>query len=228
DPDEDTYDSEMDAMTGEGSWEEDHGFRFRVAQGSNTDSEDAHGRPLSKSDMTKYAIRARRFANSRPGHARARAGSNVSAASGYNSTSGHGPRGSISSESRSSGDTAVNLTRLRNVTNAVAPMSKVESAIAAAAVLRAAKSLSDLKAKYRRDPEENAEPVPVRRLQRQEDALPPEIKAARRARVIHAEFDSRASVHESFTPRTTKSSISSVSSAESAGSNRSSSQSHSS
>ncbi|PVF97632.1 ras GEF [Serendipita vermifera] len=107
-------------------------------------------------------------------------------------------------------------------------MSKAESALAAAAVLRAAKSLSDLKAKYRREPAESAEPVPIRRLQREEDALPPEIKAARRARVIHAEFDSRASMNESFTPRTTKSSISSVSSAESAGSNHSSSQSHSS
>jgi hypothetical protein len=286
--DETTYDSEMDAMTGEGSWEEDHGFRFRVAHGSNTDSEDAHSRhpSLTKSDMTKYAIRARRFANSRPGHARGRAGSNVSVTSGYNSASGHAPRGSISSGSRSSGEsvrsrpfqpltsqqppqqpqpqprqqpqpkpqpqptpppkptlerktsitivaptprTTPSATRLRNVTNAVAPMSRAESAIAAAAVLRAAKSLSDLKAKYRRDQEENAEPVPIRRTLRDDDSLPPEIKAARRARVIHAEFDSRASMHESsFTPRTAKSSISSVSSAESAGSNRSSSQSHSS
>lgn len=105
--DEDDY-MENDSE-GEGSWEEDPSFRFHVrstsasADGGVTEGS-ASQRP-GVSDMSasdKYAMRARRFAKTRPGHARGRASSVASIGSASGNGNGNG-NGSISGGSRSSG-----------------------------------------------------------------------------------------------------------------------------
>lgn len=274
---EDDRASEASGMTGEGSWEEDHGFHFRVRSGSLGHVEDPSGGQASSPHATeadKYAIRARLFADARPGHSRRRTGSNASMSLSHSSGSASG--GSRNSGGSTTGQLQIRSAapdgiqqRLQQVTFGILPNghsrapasantngngggvrrgtdaalsgadSRAASAVAAAAAMRAAKSLGDLRARYQQksgvngmeaeaDDNTNA-PVPASGSARPRPGsqLHPELKAAHRAKVIHGR--SAEPVYEDeYRPRANKSSISSVSSAESSSSNASSSPSHSS
>jgi hypothetical protein len=252
--------SEADALTGEGSWEEDHGFRFRVRSGSiSRFGEGGNEGGQTVANNTRYAIRARRFADTRPGHNRRRAGSNASVASGYASGSGYGSNGSksagpngrllatiegierrleqsrLSNESSRSGENAdIESRRPSNVDVvdiSTPPESEVEgtpgaaSALAAAAALRAARSMGDIRGGYQiRGARENHI-----RPQAPEARFTAGVKAARRARVIHGRpVQNNPSISSgpdigADGKRLNKSSISSISSAESSSSALSSS-----
>ncbi|KIM28476.1 hypothetical protein M408DRAFT_329521 [Serendipita vermifera MAFF 305830] len=272
---EDDRASEGSGATGEGSWEEDHGFHFRMGSGGslNGHAEDPSGSgqasPPQATEAEKYAIRARLFADARPGHARRRTGSNASMSLSHSS-------GSASGGSRHSGGSATAplqirsaapdgiQQRLQQVTFGILPSghsrasasttsanppvgggvrrgtdaansgadSRAASALAAAAAMRAAKSLGDLRARYQQKTsasgadgaeDNNNEPAPLSggARPRPGSQLHPELKAARRAKVIHGR-SAEPTYDEKFQPRANKSSISSVSSAESSSSNASS------
>ena len=124
---EDDRASETSGMTGEGSWEEDHGFHFRVGSGSfsghgedpntqvtrataaaatttATTADNASSPHATEAD--KYAIRARLFADARPGHSRRRTGSNASMSVSHSS-------GSASGGSRNSGGSTTAASQLQ-------------------------------------------------------------------------------------------------------------------
>ncbi|KAG8835243.1 hypothetical protein FRC18_000793 [Serendipita sp. 400] len=238
--------AEMDSE-GEGSWEEDPSFRFRIPSTNEygVDGFGDHG--LSRSDSNRYAIRARRFAQGRPSHSRARAGSNTSMASVSYGSPSPPPRDPRNSDSSSNGRPVLVQTvqgieqRLKSASEPKSPPTSVkfavqaettssqrslahggrsianaraESALALAAALRAAKSLGDLKSRYRMEGDENKSPTEGFSANMRLNDLDSTLKAAHRTRVIRGPTGFVITQQESSS-RTSKSSFSSISSQES-------------
>ncbi|KAG8780242.1 hypothetical protein FRC15_009675 [Serendipita sp. 397] len=238
--------AEMDSE-GEGSWEEDPSFRFRIPSTNEygVDGFSDHG--LSRSDSNRYAIRARRFAQGRPSHSRARAGSNTSMASVSYGSSSPPPRDPRNSDVSSNGRPVLANTvqgieqRLKSASEPKSPPTSVkfavqaettssqrslahggrsianaraESALALAAALRAAKSLGDLKSRYRMEGDENKSPTEGFSANMRLNDLDSTLKAAHRTRVIRGPTGFVITQQESSS-RTSKSSFSSISSQES-------------
>lgn len=286
DEDQEAATVDGESEPGEGSWEEDHGFRFRVRSGSVGRFGEGYAHPHHnhnhnddaqvQAQVNRYAMRARAFTDARTGAGRRRAGSTASLASGYASGSGYGSHGSISAgartranihatvegieqrlaqvaasihaqpRSRASNESSTSgeggnansgIVRFKTAgarSIATPPESEVEgtpgaaSALAAAAALRAARSMGDMRARYqiRTDRDSHIRP------QAPDARFTASVKAARRARVItgraaqnpsistEADLDAEMGDRRS---RANKSSISSVSSAGSSSSARSSS-----